>query len=366
MLTKLRGFDDWVDLFQGWRRELGLDHPAITGQLETKFSPASSAEVEFGDFAGRRKWERVLEIPSQAARDLLEQMIVVQADTEFASNEQQRALFDTAPSEHDLAALSRIVFEEMRHGWQMCHLLVRYFGDSGKLQAQKMLERRAYRGERLLGSFNEPVEHWLDFFTYTCFIDRDGKYQLMMLSRSGFAPLARSIPPMLKEEAFHLGTGFSGLKRILTAGRVPPAIVQRYLNRWIPTAFDLFGNDHSGSAHWAYTFGLKGRFEEEPGSVDRTTLNQQSRTLYREECERIVSSLNRLLPEEAPRLYVPDLRFRRRIGEYAGKTFSVDGRLLEPGPYLLHLEEALPTAADQLLLQGLFQARDWISPKGAS
>jgi len=82
--------------------------------------------------------------------------------------------------------------EEMRHGWQMCYLLVNYFGDSGKLEARKLLERRAFRGDRLLGSFNAPVNNWLDFFTYTEFVDRDGKYQLTMLSHSAFARWPRA------------------------------------------------------------------------------------------------------------------------------------------------------------------------------
>ena len=112
-------------------------------------------------------------------------LIVYQGDTEFASVEQQKNLLDTAPTEYDRKALTRVNSEEMRHGWQMCYLLVNYFGDSGKLEARKLLERRAFRGDRLLGSFNAPVNNWLDFFTYTEFVDRDGKYQLTMLSHSG-------------------------------------------------------------------------------------------------------------------------------------------------------------------------------------
>ena len=109
----------------------------------------------------------------------------------------------------------------MRHGWQMCYLLMNHFGYSGKVEAQKMLERRAFDQKRLLGAFNQDVNNWLDFFVYTDFVDRDGKYQLTMLSYSGFAPLAQSMIPMLKEESFHLGTGQDGIKRIVKAGAIP-------------------------------------------------------------------------------------------------------------------------------------------------
>src|SRR5437667_2526097 len=48
---------------------------------------------------------------------------------------------------------------EMRHGWQMSYLLCTHFGDEGKREAAKLLERRADEGERLLGSFNEIVDN---------------------------------------------------------------------------------------------------------------------------------------------------------------------------------------------------------------
>ena len=72
-------------------------------------------------------------------------LIVYQGDTEFASVEQQKNLLHTAPTDYDRLYLIRVNCEEMRHGWQMCYLLVTYFGDSGKLEAQKMLERRAFQ-----------------------------------------------------------------------------------------------------------------------------------------------------------------------------------------------------------------------------
>src|SRR5438309_4327197 len=96
----------------------------------------------------------------------------------------------------------RVMTEEMRHGWQMSYLLCTHFGGEGKREAAKLLERRADEGERLLGSFNELVDNWLDFFIYTEFIDCDGKFQLTMLSVLSFVPVWRSMTLMLKEESF--------------------------------------------------------------------------------------------------------------------------------------------------------------------
>jgi benzoyl-CoA 2,3-dioxygenase component B len=232
-------------------------------------------------------------------RDSLLHLIFYQGDTEFASTEQQRRLLDNAPSDYDLQCLLRVMREEQRHGWQMCHVLVSHFGESGKLEARKLLERRAYEGTRLLGAFNQEMENWVDFFTYTCFIDRDGKFQLTMLHPSSFAPLSRSMGPMLKEEAFHLFTGQSGLSRIIKAGKVPLRILQKYLNKWLSTGYDLFGKDHSSSAARFYRWGFKGRFDETTASAppkDLDRLNEEARNLYYKENCQIIENLNALIP----------------------------------------------------------------------
>src|SRR5260370_3912836 len=203
---------------------------------------------------------------------------------------------------------------EMRAGWQMSYLLWSHFGDEGRREAAKLVERRADEGERVLGSFNEIVDNWLDFFTYTQFIDRDGKFQLTMLSVSAFAPLSRSMNPMLKEESFHLGTGNNGLLRIVKAGKMPPEAMQRFFYKWIPTAFDLFGTDNSSSAHWAYVWGLKGRYDERDNAVepDKAKLNEYSRELYRQEIAKLVEPPNMFIPDRATWLPLPDVRFNRK------------------------------------------------------
>ncbi|MCL6565970.1 MAG: phenylacetate-CoA oxygenase subunit PaaI [Acidobacteriia bacterium] len=365
--ARISTFDDWVTLFHEWIKDVGVDYPEIVNyKFEAKFGPTRSNEIEFGAFRGRPKWEKVIQIPDQRIRDALQNLIIYQGDTEFASVEQQRYLFQTAPSEHDRQSLCRVVTEEMRHGWQMCHLLIHHFGYGGRIEAQKMLERRAFEQKRLLGAFNQPVDNWLDFFTYTDFVDRDGKFQLTMLSYSAFAPLAQSMIPMLREESFHLGTGQDGLKRVIKAGVVPIPIVQKYINKWVPVSYDLFGVDNSSSAHWFYVWGLKGRFDEPKAQqeADLGHLNEHNRYLYHLECRQLIEQLNKNIPAGQPKLYVPDLKFHRRIGEFAGQPYSVTGELLSPAEYEQHLQEVLPSPEDVRLVNDI-QANEpkWIAPK---
>ncbi|HJY87550.1 MAG TPA: Phenylacetic acid catabolic protein [Candidatus Acidoferrales bacterium] len=366
---RIATFDDWVDLFRVWQKDIGVDYPEIVNyKFEAKFGPTRSNEVEFGAFQGRPKWEKVIQIPDQRMRDALLNLIVYQGDTEFASVEQQRRLFEAAPSEHDRQSLCRVVTEEMRHGWQMCHLLINHFGYSGRVEAQKMLERRAFEQRRLLGAFNQDVNNWLDFFTYTDFVDRDGKFQLTMLSYSGFAPLAQSMIPMLKEESFHLGTGQDGVKRIVKAGVVPLPIVQKFINKWVPVSYDLFGVDRSSSAHWFYVWGLKGRYDEPQAKqeADLEHMNEHSRALFHQECQKLIGQINKNIAPGQPNLYVPDLKFNRHIGEFANQPYSVTGELLTESEYEEHCRQVLPQPEDVKLVNEIqVNEPNWITPKGS-
>jgi benzoyl-CoA 2,3-epoxidase subunit B len=369
---KITGFDDWKDLFYKWQKDIGFEPSLVKNyKFDALYDEGTAPDIEFGDYKGRKKFAKLLEIPTQDMRDALLHLIFYQGDTEFGSSEQQRKLIDTAPSDYDRQCLLRVMREEQRHGWQMCHVLINNFGDSGKLEARKLLERRAYEGTRLLGAFNKPVENFIDFVTYTCFIDRDGKYQLTMLHHSSFAPLSRSIGPMLKEEAFHLFTGQTGLSRIVKAGKVPVEILQKYLNKWLSTGYDLFGKDHSSAAARFYRWGFKGRYDEptaKDSPKDLERLNDEARNLYyNEDCE-IIESLNRLIPEGKPKLRAPDMKFNRQIGDYAGKRYTVDGldaNCLTEAEYQAHLAQVLPGPEDQKILEPILKTNGWMSTGAA-
>jgi len=365
-MLRISNFDDWIDYFYGWQKDIGLDAPEFKEyRFEAKYGQVSP-EIEFGDYHGQLRWKTVMHIPDQRIRDAAQNLVVYQGDTEFASVEQQRRLFETAPSRYDYLSLVRVMTEEMRHGWQMSHVLVTQFGRSGRIEAQKLLERRAFTDDRLLGAFNQPVKNWLDFFTYTQFVDRDGKFQLTMLSHSSFLPLGQSMPPMLKEESFHLGTGNNGLQRIVKAGRIPIPIIQKYFNKWLPTSYDLFGTDHSSSAHWAYVWGLKGRYDERQSGADadKDNLNDTARRLYYEEVQKLTDTLNKLIPAEGAKIRVPDLRFNRQIGRNAGKFFDIDGQAMTKEEFEKYLPTVMPSEEDEKALESVFKEGGWIVPKG--
>lgn len=324
-------FDDWVDMMREWQREIDVPvDPNVV--LTAKFADTLEPEIRYGRYAGERRWERVADIPAPQIEEQLLQLIVWQGDSEVRAVEQARELLDTAPSEHDRSRLVRHMSEETRHGWQMAYLLVTYFGDEGRRAARELLERRATRGEALLEMFNVQL-NWVDVFSWHNWGDRVGKYQLTMFGGCGFAPFARSIAPMLREESFHLAMGHQGMQRIVAAGRVPGEIHQRYIDRMMWICYDAFGAEVSSRAQRIYDWGLKAPWGG--GRIDPSRANEVARSAFIDEVRKLVDQLNRHAPPGATPLRVPDPRAPR--GE-------------------------LPGAEDERRLEEILSDRGWIAP----
>jgi hypothetical protein len=185
-----------------------------------------------------------------------------------------------------------------------------------------------------------------------------------MLSTSSFKPLAASMGPMLKEESFHLGTGANGLRRIVKQGVIPCALVQKYVNKWVSTGLDLFGTDDSASAQWAYVYGVKGRYDEreaqEPAA--REHLNEASRELYFQELRDEMRRISKVRKEGEPALYIPSDKFKRGIGKFAGKRYTVHGDDFEGDDVAWeeYLSSVLPSDEDEDRLINEYMQQEWI------
>ncbi len=364
--------------------------------------------INFGDNMGDAAWQQV---PGEY-RNVLRRIIVTQGDTEPASVEQQRLLGHCAPSLYDLRNLFQVNVEEGRHLWAMVYLLQRYFGRDGREEAEALLERRSGDADspRILGAFNEPIDNWLDFFCFTTFTDRDGKYQLRALAESGFDPLARTCTFMLTEEAHHMFVGQTGLQRIITKtargmktgdpkaqGLIPLDMIQRHINLWYTLSLDLFGGEDSSNAATFFGAGLKGR-DREHTLTEHTALNQQYqmtrfspdgaavvedvplrramnevlRDAYVEDCEKVVRAWNRALEKEGcdVRLTLPSRRFHRQQGIYAGLHFDTDGTYMSAADWQARRDQWLPSAADKAYVRSLMtkavttpgEFAPWIDP----
>jgi benzoyl-CoA 2,3-dioxygenase component B len=136
------------------------------------------------------------------------------------------------------------------------------------------------------------------------------------------------------------------------------------MNHWLPASYDLFGHERSKGAGNAYRWGLKGRFNERDAEQmdDPEQVNQAARESYYKEVQGLIQLLNRDVADGNPVLYVPDVKFHRNIGEFAGQRHSVKGELLDEEAYSRHLKEVLPTHEDRKKLREITKEPDWIAP----
>jgi benzoyl-CoA 2,3-dioxygenase component B len=370
-------------------------------------------KIAFGEHKGEPVWQ---EVPGEY-RSTLRRIIVTHGDTEPASVEQQRLLGMTAPSLYDMRNLFQVNVEEGRHLWAMVYLLHKFFGREGREEAEYLLQRRSGQTDnpRILGAFNEETRHWLAFFMFAFFTDRDGKFQLASLAESGFDPLSRTCRFMLTEEAHHLFVGESGVARTIQRtcevmrehglsdsrdgrqyGIIDLATLQKFINFHCSITLDLYGSDISSNAATYYTTGLKGRFEEpkleddhqlkdatytvlqvEDGKIVAkqvpalTALNAKLRDDYIGEIQAGVDRWNRI-PEQnglSFRFRLPHVGFHRRIGNFAGQFVSPDGEGLSEEEWNRRRDEWMPTAEDHAYIESLMERiiepgkfANWIAP----
>ncbi len=370
--------------------------------------------IGFGDNFGQPVWQQV---PGEFRSDL-RRLIVTQGDTEPASVEQQRMLAYTCPSLYDMRNLFQVNVEEGRHLWAMVYLLHAHFGRDGREEAEDLLERHSgdINNPRILTTFNEPIDDWMSFFSFTYFTDRDGKFQLKMLAESAFDPLSRTCRFMLTEEAHHMFVGETGLGRVIRRGlevmqelntddpqrirdhgAIDLGLVQKYINFWYSSSLDLFGADRSTNAAAYFANGLKGRpdedrFEdhieadtaygiEEPTEdgagvqeveiPTRNAMNLVARKGYSKDCDIGVTRWNRMIRKAGVdfEIRLPSDRFRRTVGPFAGFHFAPDGTPVPKEVYESRMDGWIPSEADRAHIKSLMKQvtapgkmAGWIAP----
>jgi len=213
-------------------------------------------------------------------------------------------------------------------------------------------------GNHVLDAFNLDYDSFMDNIAFAAIIDRVGKYQLTMQKVCAYKPMADSMPPMLREEAFHLAAGVIPLRRFAErAAKGDPLanmrLVQESINKWFPRGLEMFGDERGGQKN--IQFGFK----------DLT--NREAVTQYIEEVRKMLHDINTrfvrarfpdLTPDKAEGvidelertrgsyqglrfedlLYLPDPRFFRRKGEPAFQMVGVQGEAFtDVDAYLRHL-----------------------------
>ena len=363
-----------------WQRHNFPDYPRLEEQWDTYF-PKDEAfclcariqqnmpdQIEVGDRKGQPKAIVPKELDPKAAEELLA-IIRAQASTEFGSIQQHQATLARASDPQEQAWVLRVMAEELRHGSQMTHLLPSAdWSPMTDTKPQEMVEEilSMKTGSHVLAAFNLEYDSFVDNVVFAAFIDRVGKYQLTMQKVNAYKPMAASMPPMLREEAFHLATGVIPMRRWAEAAAQPDALItmqtlQRAVCKWFGRGLEMFGDERGGNTN--VKLGLK----------DKT--NRVAQDEYIAECDKMLDDINqryvrarfpKLSREEADALYarvkaeratidglswdedllkLPHRGFFRRRGEYAFQLIGVDGQTFDDVErYIEHVRDHLPEA----------------------
>jgi 1,2-phenylacetyl-CoA epoxidase catalytic subunit len=358
-------FPDYPRLAKDWDRYFPKDQPFC---LCARIAQNVSDTIDVGDRKGQPKATAPKDLDPEAAHQLLA-IIRAQASTEFGSIQQHQATLARANDPDDQAWVLRVMAEELRHGYQMIHLLTSadWSPVSDQKPADMVEEILSMRtGSHVLAAFNLEYDSFVDNVVFAALIDRVGKYQLTMQKIAAYKPFAASMPPMLREEAFHLATGVVPMRRWVEKAAEPSALVtmdqlQRAINKWYGRGLEMFGDERGGDTN--VRLGLK----------DKT--NRTAQDEYVAECEQMLDDLNvrylraryaskdraevdaiyaRLKADRGrydgvswddDLLKLPDRAFFRRRGEHAFEPVGVDGtRFEDVEAYITHVLARLPEA----------------------
>jgi 1,2-phenylacetyl-CoA epoxidase catalytic subunit len=355
---------DYDFLIDNWDKYFPRDRPF---ELCAFRELGICAEIECGDAEGEPKRTRAADLHPDQAGHLLG-AIRAQASTEFGSIQQHQLTLARAQNEEEQFWILRMMAEELRHGYQMLHLLLdddwtSVSDASGEDLVEETLSMRT--GSHILGAFNIDFDSFVDNAVFCALIDRVGKYQLNMQKVSAYKPMAESMPQMLREEAFHLAAGVVPLRRWMEqAARESPYVtsadIQKAINKWFPRGLEMFGDERGGGTN--VRFGLK------------PMKNKEAQDLYIAEVDKLVRDLNmRYIRARIPGLdleqaeqvleriqrerkavrgiawedlvHLPDRAFFRRRGVPAFELTGWQGESFDDlASYLEHLRRHLPDA----------------------
>ncbi|HEX9161556.1 MAG TPA: Phenylacetic acid catabolic protein [Thermoanaerobaculia bacterium] len=344
-------------------------------QLFAKVGKLNSDQILYGRQAGQPRYENAGDMVGNmfyTARDIIR----AQASTELGSIQQHRLTLEEAPTDAMKMAVLRIMAEELRHGYQMFWVFDHDTSwkkpghpDVAKDTMEELLAMEL--GNHVLDAFNIPFNNFLDNVIFATVIDLVGKYQLEMQRVFAYAPMGRSMGPMLSEEGFHIGSGRGFLKELAVSSlsddaRFSIEDIQKVLNAWVPRGVEMFGNERGGET--AIAFGFKDRNNGTAQSeyhnevrevielVNVAVVQAKVKEISAADARSIVREVqdtgervHGVSPEDL--LFVPDVKFFRGRGveEIVYMPYDVHGDLLtEAGKplggasYLEYLKTVLP------------------------
>jgi len=215
--------------------------PALSARFE--------ARIDAGEMIEAKDW-----MPENYRKTLLRQ-ISQHAHSEIVGMLPEGNWITRAPTLKRKAILLAKVQDEAGHGLYL-YAAAETLGES----RDQMLAALHTGKAKYSSIFNYPTLTWADVGTIGWLVDGAAIMNQVPICRCSFAPYARAMIRICREESFHQRQGFDSLLVMMTRGtEAQRAMVQDAVNRWWWPCLMMFGPPDSESTHSAQSmrWGIK-------------------------------------------------------------------------------------------------------------
>jgi ring-1,2-phenylacetyl-CoA epoxidase subunit PaaA len=226
------------------------DRPAaLRSAEEVERQRAFDARIDAGEFIEAKDW-----MPEHYRKTLVRQ-ISQHAHSEIVGMLPEGNWISRAPTLKRKAILLAKVQDEAGHG------LYLYAAAETLGTSRDQLTEALHSGKAKYSSiFNYPTLTWADMGTIGWLVDGAAIMNQVPLCRCSYAPYARAMVRICREESFHQRQGFESLLTMMTQGpAAQKAMVQDAVDRWWWPSLMMFGppDSESPNSEQSMRWGIK-------------------------------------------------------------------------------------------------------------
>jgi ring-1,2-phenylacetyl-CoA epoxidase subunit PaaA len=207
--------------------------------------PARSAAVQGDDAAGETRFNELIAadqrveptdwMPEPYRKTLVRQMSQ-HAHSEIIGMQPEGNWITRAPSLGRKAILMAKVQDEAGHGLYL-YSSAQTLGVTRDTMTADLISGKA----KYSSIFNYPTPTWADMGSIGWLVDGAAICNQVPLCRASYAPYARAMVRICKEESFHQRQGFEILLELMNGTPAQREMAQESVNRWYAPALMMFG-----------------------------------------------------------------------------------------------------------------------------
>jgi ring-1,2-phenylacetyl-CoA epoxidase subunit PaaA len=226
---------------EGGGKEISADEKQLQLQFDSR--------IDAGDFIEAKDW-----MPENFRKTLIRQ-ISQHAHSEIVGMLPEGNWVTRAPTLKRKAILLAKIQDEGGHG-----LYLYAAAETLGISRDQMLEALHSGRAKYSSIFNYPTLTWADMGVIGWLVDGAAIMNQVPLCRCSYAPYARAMVRICREESFHQRQGFDALLTMMTKGTAQQrAMVQDAVNRWWWPSLMMFGPPDADSPNSAQSmrWGIK-------------------------------------------------------------------------------------------------------------